>query len=85
MQLAAMGITMAIGFGTGAIGGWIASRLPFPEHFFDDSDHFDQVDFAEDTAEFNLHLHGDSKPYYGENVEKQVVEIELNGKSVEIN
>jgi len=31
-----MGITLAIAIITGIIGGFLASRLPFPEHFFDD-------------------------------------------------
>lgn len=48
-----MGITLAIAIGTGIIGGYIASRLPFPEHFFDDHDHFHEVEYGDDTAQFN--------------------------------
>jgi ammonium transporter Rh len=52
-QLAAMGITLCIAITTGIIGGFIASRLPFPEHFFDDHDHFHEVEYGDDTAQFN--------------------------------
>ena len=60
-----MGITLAIAIGTGIIGGYIASRLPFPEHFFDDHDHFHEVEYGDDTAEFNAHqAHGEQKKAY---------------------
>ena len=56
-----MGITLAIAIGTGIIGGYIASRLPFPEHFFDDHDHFHEVEYGEFNAH---HAHGEQKKAY---------------------
>ena len=48
-----MAITMGIAIGSGAIAGFIASRLPHPEKLFDDSAHFEHCEFGDDTAKFN--------------------------------
>ena len=57
-QLAAMGITLAIAITSGLVCGFIASRLPFPERFFDDSEHFAEVEFGDDLAKYNVGHHG---------------------------
>ena len=64
-----MGITLAISIGTGIMAGYIASILPFPEHFFDEHDHFHEVEYGDDTAEFNVHHKEDQKPHYEQNGE----------------
>ena len=56
-QLAAMGITLCIAIASGAFAGFIASRLPIPERFFDDSEHFHDVEFGDDTAKYNIGHH----------------------------
>jgi hypothetical protein len=56
-----MGITLAIAISTGIIGGFLASRLPFPEHFFDDQDHFHECEYGDDTAQFNRHHEHEGK------------------------
>jgi ammonium transporter Rh len=52
-NLACMAITMGIAIGSGAIAGFIASRLPHPEKLFDDSITFEHCEFGDDTAKFN--------------------------------
>lgn len=52
-QLAAMAITLCIAIGSGAVAGFIASRLPHPAKFFDDSVHFHEVEFGDDTDKYN--------------------------------
>jgi hypothetical protein len=48
-----MAITIGIAIGSGAIAGFIASRLPHPEKLFDDSVHFHEVEFGDDTQKYN--------------------------------
>jgi hypothetical protein len=58
MQLAAMGITLAIAITSGLVCGFIASRLPFPEKFFDDTEHFAEVEYGDDLVKYNVGHHG---------------------------
>lgn len=48
-----MGVTLIIAIPTGAFCGFLASRLPMPERQFDDSQHFHECEYGDDTAEFN--------------------------------
>jgi len=83
MQLAGMGITLGISIATGLIGGFIASRLPFPEHFFDDHDHFHEVEYGDDTAKFNVeHESEEKRSYYENKVNHQKPEMELTGGQI---
>jgi hypothetical protein len=49
-----MGITLCIAISSGAFAAFIASRLPSPERFFDDSEHFHEVEFGDDTGKYNI-------------------------------
>jgi hypothetical protein len=53
INLACMAITFGISVISGLIAGFIASRLPHPDRLFDDSVHFHEVEFGDDTAKFN--------------------------------
>jgi hypothetical protein len=53
-QIAALGVTLAIAILSGILFGFIASRIPFPENFFDDSVNFDHVDFNDDIAKYSV-------------------------------
>lgn len=53
-QIAALGVTLAIAIISGIVFGGIASRIPFPDNFFDDSVNFDHVDFNDDIAKYSV-------------------------------
>ena len=46
-------VTLGIAILGGICSGFIASRIPFTENFFDDSAHFSHVDFNNDIAKYN--------------------------------
>jgi ammonium transporter Rh len=50
-QLAGIAISIVLAIASGAIAGFIASRLLPAEHFFDDHDHFHDVVYGDDTKE----------------------------------
>lgn len=56
-QIAALGVTLGIAILSGILFGWIASRIPFPENFFDDSVNFEHVDFNDDIAKYSVENH----------------------------
>lgn len=45
-------ITLTLAIVGGLISGALASRIPFTEKFFDDSEHFVHVDFDDDLKRF---------------------------------
>jgi len=57
-QLAALGVTLGISISSGVLFGWLASLIPFPDNFFDDSVHFEHVDFNDDMAKYSSDNHG---------------------------
>ncbi len=82
-QLAAIGITLGIAITTGLIGGFIASRLPFPENFFEDHEHFHEVEYGNYTAKFNVEHASEGKKFSNENkVSQQKPEMELTGGKI---
>ena len=75
-----MGITLGIAITTGLIGGFIASRLPFPEQFFDDHEHFHEVEYGDDTAKFNVEHASEERRFSNDDkVGQQKPEMELTG------
>jgi hypothetical protein len=53
INLACMAITFGISVLSGLFAGFIASRLPHPQRLFDDSVHFHEVEFGDDTSKYN--------------------------------
>lgn len=64
-QIAALGVTLAIAIISGIVVGGIASRIPFPDNFFDDSVNFVHVDYNDDIAKYSVekteHVANDAK------------------------
>jgi hypothetical protein len=56
-----MGITLGIAITSGIVCGFIASRLPFPEKFFDDTEHFHEVEYGDDLVKYNVGHHDITK------------------------
>jgi len=52
-----MAITIGIAIASGIFAGFIASLLPHPEIIFDDAGHFNEVEYGDDTANFNVGHH----------------------------
>lgn len=48
-----MAVTWAISIPSGALCGFIVSRLPFPYKQFDDNPHFSNVVYGDDTQRYN--------------------------------
>lgn len=46
-------ITLISAIATGALSGFIVSKLPMPERMFDDQCHFAEVKFGDDTKKFD--------------------------------
>jgi hypothetical protein len=65
-----MGVTLIIAIPTGALCGFLASRLPMPERQFDDTQHFHECEFGDDTAEFNKN-----------HIKSEIVEVETPRKN----
>ena len=53
INLACMAITFGISVLSGLFAGFIATRLPHPQRLFDDSVHFHEVEFGDDTSKYN--------------------------------
>lgn len=56
IQLAALGITLGLSIGGGAIGGFIASRFGKIEHLFDDEEHFEEPGYIEEVEEKQMEM-----------------------------
>ena len=62
-QLAALGITLALSIGGGAISGFVASRFGHVDELFDDLEHFHECDYTEVIAhEEAAHKEQEMKP-----------------------
>lgn len=56
-HLAGMAITIGIAVTSGIFAGFIASRLPHPDPIHDDTYHFNEVEFGDETGKFNVEHH----------------------------
>ena len=48
-----MGVTFGIAIFSGSLCAFIASRLPFPTHIFDDYEHFKNVEYGDNLDQYN--------------------------------
>ena len=48
-----MGVTFGISIFSGSLCAFIASRLPFPTHIFDDYEHFKKVEYGDNLDQYN--------------------------------
>lgn len=53
MQIAALGVTLAISIFSGALSGFIAGRCPMPDYNFDDTMHFEDVDYSDQISKYS--------------------------------
>ena len=48
-----MGVTFGIAIFSGSLCAFIASRMPFPTHIFDDYEHFKNVEYGDNLDQYN--------------------------------
>lgn len=44
-QLAALGVTLAIAISSGALGGFLASKVSHVDDYFEDGEHWDELEY----------------------------------------
>jgi ammonium transporter Rh len=54
MQIAALGVTLAMSLFSGVLCGFICGKLPMPDSNFDDTMHFEHVDYSDEISKYSL-------------------------------
>jgi|LauGreDrversion4_2_1035121.scaffolds.fasta_scaffold404228_1 hypothetical protein len=57
-----MGVTFGISIFSGSLCAFIASRMPFPTHIFDDYEHFKNVEYGDNLDQYNAADIVDNEP-----------------------